>query len=1098
VTEPEFINLAIQKKAATFEQIQECLKEQAGRPGTPIWDILVDMGFAGREQVDAVLQGKEPPKTYAFGPYVILGRIGEGGMGTVYRATRRGDSKVVALKLLPERFSKSENVKRFEREAQIAISLSHPNLVKGYERGQVGGRWYYSMEYVQGQTVSDLVGRRGPLDPKAALQIAAQIADALVSIHRAGLVHRDVKPDNIVVGEDGVAKLMDLGLVKSTVTEQTVLTQSGHTVGTLHYMSPEQTQGKDVDIRSDIYSLGATLYHMVSGRKPFEEAKTPLDVIRAQLRGRLPRASADHPALNRLIEAMTSRDPAARYADPVELGADLRRVIEGGQPERAAPPTMRKRPAPRSRTGALIGAAVAAIAAIGVVTLLAWPKPKPQARVEPPRTDPGPAIEREIEQGRLAEASLQLEREATHLSGARALELRKRLEAEAGRLWAEAEARIGSKEAARDFQGARREIEELRPVIAAIAGMSGKLDERAKRIDELERADPQREAETRFRALEESIRPLVANREYERAIGVLEGSRSVAQESPALAAMIEARIRSLRELARPAPEPDVVGPLWKKATEEAEAGRNDAAILTLGQLLRESPEEARAYGLRALCFHRMKMRENAIEDARRAVKLDPNDARAARVLGEAALAESQFSEAVTHLTRSISGDPTQVELYLMRAKAWIELIAWTEGLRDLDEAERRRPGLADSIETIALRIRALEGAGRTADAAAECGRWIKVEPLAGLLRRAALRMKLKEFKEARTDYLEALKLDPKNEAALKGRDQADLALKPPPEPPPPPPEPKEPTAAQIKKRLAERLNASTERLTPQKDGTWKAVLIYDFSKPDELKDFAGEGFKPERRGVELEAGSGKTSLLVHQAKFTGDFQLRVDLILASDEAADWGLRTSTSADPKANEAPGVGVGLKSGPQGQILLGTAGQGGGLISPARPIATKSGVPAHLLFKRDGDKYSALYAGMVSCEGEKPGLDPAFMRFYSRVALRLIRLEIQGTLHPDWVHEGGVRLTEEEKKVLCGTYEIIVDGKKVAATVSLADGVLKLTGGDGIPHPLAPTSRTRFKLTESEDFAVEFLLEKGRPQSMAIEQFSKGTRTVLQFAR
>ncbi|HLG42095.1 MAG TPA: serine/threonine-protein kinase, partial [Planctomycetota bacterium] len=341
--EKEFINEAIKKGLVSFEQIQECLKTQdeVSKAGlaVAVWEILVRKGFATQEQVDAILSGAAPgAKAYPFGPYLIQAKIGEGGMGAVYRATKKGDDKVVALKLLPQRFASNvEYVKRFEREARICIAISDPHLIKGYEFGQINGRWYYAMEFVKGKVLSTIIKEKKQVDDKSAMQVMIQIAQALDTIHKNGLVHRDVKPENIILSEEGVAKLMDLGLVKSTLSDLTQLTQSGFAVGTPHYMSPEQIQGTGaIDIRSDIYSLGATLYHAVTGAQPFK-GSSAMEIINKQLRHELEDPRGYKPDLSdgviHVTEKMMARDPKDRYQTPTALLEDLYLVLDGNQPK---------------------------------------------------------------------------------------------------------------------------------------------------------------------------------------------------------------------------------------------------------------------------------------------------------------------------------------------------------------------------------------------------------------------------------------------------------------------------------------------------------------------------------------------------------------------------------------------------------------------------------------------------------------------------------------------------------------------------------------------------------------------------------------------
>ena len=197
--------------------------------------------------------------------YRLVGKLGAGSMGTVYKARQLSLDREVAIKLLsPHLARKKDYVERFLREARAVAKLNHPNVISGIDAGEEEGVRYFVMEYASGMTVGELLQRGGAMDEARVLRVALQIARALEHAHDAGLVHRDVKPDNILLTKDHVAKLCDLGLAKDSPEE-------GRALGTPAYISPEQAQGlADVDIRSDLYSFGCTLYHMLTGKQPFD------------------------------------------------------------------------------------------------------------------------------------------------------------------------------------------------------------------------------------------------------------------------------------------------------------------------------------------------------------------------------------------------------------------------------------------------------------------------------------------------------------------------------------------------------------------------------------------------------------------------------------------------------------------------------------------------------------------------------------------------------------------------------------------------------------------------------------------------------------
>ena len=260
-------------------------------------------------------------------------------MGRVLQARHVALQREVALKVLGERFASDESYRlRFLKEARAAARLNHPNIVQIYDFGRVESTFYIAMEYVRGESVGDRLRRSGRLDEAEAVAVVCQAAVALGVAHAAGIVHRDVKPDNLIVSVDGVVKLVDLGLAKSAADDAN-LTQSGVVSGTPHYISPEQIAGfRDVDGRADIYSLGATLFHMVTGRTPFEGSSGMIVVAKhlhdepADPRELAPGTSAGVCAV---IRRMMAKNRDRRYPDIPTLLADLRELESGRLP--AAP-----------------------------------------------------------------------------------------------------------------------------------------------------------------------------------------------------------------------------------------------------------------------------------------------------------------------------------------------------------------------------------------------------------------------------------------------------------------------------------------------------------------------------------------------------------------------------------------------------------------------------------------------------------------------------------------------------------------------------------------------------------------------------------------
>ncbi len=269
-----------------------------------------------------------------LGDFRLFHKLGSGGMAEVWLAEQRTLRRKVALKLLrPDLMADSSHVVRFKREASAVAGLNHPNIVQIYLVGEHEGQHYIAQEYVQGATLRQLMKKKGPPDPTLALHIMRQVAAALQAAAEAGIVHRDIKPDNIMINRKGEIKVADFGLARlqQPSTGETHITQEGMTLGTPLYMSPEQIEGGPLDSRSDIYSFGVTAYHMLGGRPPYE-GPTAMAVGVKHLRGEpVPLAELRPdlpPALCDLVMKMMAREPEQRYASPAALQADLRRLTK--------------------------------------------------------------------------------------------------------------------------------------------------------------------------------------------------------------------------------------------------------------------------------------------------------------------------------------------------------------------------------------------------------------------------------------------------------------------------------------------------------------------------------------------------------------------------------------------------------------------------------------------------------------------------------------------------------------------------------------------------------------------------------------------------
>ncbi len=262
--------------------------------------------------------------------YKLLREIGSGGMAWVYLAEDLVDKNQVAVKVLYPQFSQDMSyVQRFIREAKLAIQISSDHIVRILNYGADRDVHYLVMEYIEGQDLATTLRKRGPLPWREALEIAAQVALALEAANSCGVVHRDIKPQNIMITREGLVKVLDFGIARARTLPS--LTQTGF-VGSPSYIAPEQAMGEEVDIRSDIYSLGVVLYEMLSGKLPFEAA-TPWSIISQHIANKPPAlrmAAADlPPAVEELVNKMLAKDPADRYQTPGELLAAIEAALRG-------------------------------------------------------------------------------------------------------------------------------------------------------------------------------------------------------------------------------------------------------------------------------------------------------------------------------------------------------------------------------------------------------------------------------------------------------------------------------------------------------------------------------------------------------------------------------------------------------------------------------------------------------------------------------------------------------------------------------------------------------------------------------------------------
>ena len=337
--------IAVQQGLCTDKEVAYCLeqlKARAAEDPVTLIQLLISNKFVTKTQARRLRETAKENKATAhqIPGYKILGKLGAGAMAVVYKATQLSLNRTVAIKILPKRYSeKPDYVKRFYKEGQAAAKLNHNNIVAAYDVGEAGGYHYFVMEYVEGKTIYEDLAKGKVFDESDAIDIIAQVARALAHAHKCGLIHRDVKPKNIMINTAGVVKLADMGLARATDDIELAEREEGKAYGTPYYISPEQIRGElDVDGRADIYSLGITLYHMVTGRVPFE-ASTPSEVMKKHLKE--PLIPPDHinttlsAGISEVIEVMVTKKRQERYSSAEEVLNDLDAIRKGEPPLRA-------------------------------------------------------------------------------------------------------------------------------------------------------------------------------------------------------------------------------------------------------------------------------------------------------------------------------------------------------------------------------------------------------------------------------------------------------------------------------------------------------------------------------------------------------------------------------------------------------------------------------------------------------------------------------------------------------------------------------------------------------------------------------------------
>ena len=366
--EQVLLAIAVKNKMVSQEDASACLRDFSAEPEasrTPIEEMALSRGILKNDQISILVPAArkvaglppEPALTLAPKPdpkepipgIRMKGKLGVGGTATVFVADDVHNDREVAVKIILPKLAQDEKaLARFRREAELLVDFDHPNIVKGYENGMMGPLAYLVMEKLDGESGQEALERDGAFSEAKSLEVILETAKAIDYMQSKGILHRDIKPDNIMLLTDGSVKVLDLGFAMDIAADGSAQEDEETTSGTVQYMSPEQARGQGLDVRADIYSLGATLYHMIMGELPFT-GKDSMEVMAKQVMEALSSTAIKNRRISKhmhyFIERMMSKDKDLRYATPKEMVEDITEQIEGfrsleyhPEDEQAAPP----------------------------------------------------------------------------------------------------------------------------------------------------------------------------------------------------------------------------------------------------------------------------------------------------------------------------------------------------------------------------------------------------------------------------------------------------------------------------------------------------------------------------------------------------------------------------------------------------------------------------------------------------------------------------------------------------------------------------------------------------------------------------------------